>query len=209
MVPPTSQWKKKKTNYIHISEMWKHLELKVRFCTFTAFKVKEDSTEFWNERGYSAMETEDNGSLPTSQVWILAPCQGGHHKIRPKAISPTKTRGFLIQICENPDIISENWPHRNLLRTLMYKTQKDHPQRSYHAPPRAAMNSRWTTASSFKFVQICSEFQKTDHTKRLYGFRSTKPENFRSKTWATRCHAPPEGPAISASTNTPSHVPPS
>ena len=48
------------------------------------------------------------------------------------------------------------------------------------------MNSRWTTAFSFESVQICSEFQKTDHTKRLYGFRSTKPENFRSKTWATR-----------------------
>ena len=50
--------------YIHISEMWKQLELKVRFCTSTALKVKEDCTEFWNERGYSAMEIEDDRSLP-------------------------------------------------------------------------------------------------------------------------------------------------
>ena len=55
-------------NYIHISEMWKRLELKVRFCKLTALKVKENCTKFWNESGYSAMKAEDDGSLPTSQV---------------------------------------------------------------------------------------------------------------------------------------------
>ena len=29
-------------------------------------------------------------------------------KLDQKAISPTKTHGFLIQICENPDLISQN-----------------------------------------------------------------------------------------------------
>ena len=31
--------------------------------------------------------------------------------------------------------------HRNLLRTFVYKTQKDLQQRSHHAPPRAATDS--------------------------------------------------------------------
>ena len=51
-------------NYIHISKMWKQLKLKVRFCKLTTLKVKENCAEFWNERGYSAMETEDDRSLP-------------------------------------------------------------------------------------------------------------------------------------------------
>ena len=76
-----------------------------------------------------------------SQVWILAPsCQGGHHKIRPKGHTPTKTRGFPFQICENPDLISQNWPHRDLKRASNYKTLKNQAHRRKHAHPRAAIS---------------------------------------------------------------------
>ena len=51
-------------NCIHISKMWIQLKLKVRFCKLTTLKVKENCVEFWNERWYSAMETEDDRSLP-------------------------------------------------------------------------------------------------------------------------------------------------
>lgn len=123
--------------------------------------------------------------------------------------SPTKTRGFLIQICENPDIISQNRPHQNLLRTSIYKTQKDHQQRRHNAQPRAAINLRRPAAQSFKPVQICFEFQKTDHTRVSHGLRRTKPENFRPRNPDTRRHAPLEARDIAASTNTRSHAPPS
>ena len=80
------------------------------------FEMKED-IQPWRQ------ETEDDGSLPThkSESW--------HHPIKvatirldQKAISPKKTRGFLIQICENPDLISKNWYHRSLLRPSIYQT---------------------------------------------------------------------------------------
>ena len=58
-------------------------------------------------------------------------------------------------------------------------------------------------------MQIYSQFYKTDTIEVFYSLQSTKPENFRSKTWATRHHAPPEGLEISASMNTHSHAPPS
>ena len=64
--------------------------------------------------------------------------QRSHYKIRPKGHSPTKTRGFPFQICENLDLISQNWPHRDLKRTSIYKTQKFQVQNLKHAPPRAA-----------------------------------------------------------------------
>ena len=58
-------------------------------------------------------------------------------------------------------------------------------------------------------MQIYSQFYKTDTIEVFYSLQSTKPENFRSKTWATRHHAPLEGLEISASMNTHSHAPPS
>ena len=58
---PASEKKKKKKNYVHISEMWEQLELKVS-ANSNALKVRKVCTKFWNERGYSAIETEDDGS---------------------------------------------------------------------------------------------------------------------------------------------------
>ena len=75
------------------------------------------------------------------------PVKAATTKLDQKAISPTKTCGFLIQICENPDLISQNSNHRNLLRTSMYKTQKDHQQRSYHPPPQSCDDS-WPSPSN-------------------------------------------------------------
>ena len=69
-----------------------------------------------------------------------------HPKIRPKGHSPTKTRGIPFQIYENPDLISQNWPHRDLKRTSIYKTQKIQAQKQPHTPPRAAPDSRRPTA---------------------------------------------------------------
>ena len=56
--------------------------------------------------------------------------------------------------------------------------------------------SKWPAAYSLKSVQICPWFHKNDKTMVFYGFRSTKPENFRSKITVTRRHAQPEDPTI-------------
>ena len=76
--------------------------------------------------------------------------------------------------------------HRNLLRTLMNKTQENHPQK---ARPRTHSNQRNSLSKS---VQNRPSFHKTDNTRLLNGLQSTKPRNFRSKTPGTRLHAPPE-----------------
>ena len=80
--------------------------------------------------------------------------------------------------------------HRNLLRTLMYKTQKDHQRR--HALPHAAINFQQPASFSFKSTQIWEKFYKTDATTRSIGLWSTKPENFKPKSPGTRCYTPPK-----------------
>ena len=70
----------------------------------------------------------------------------------------------------------------------------------------ARLQASEIVASSFRHVQICSKFQKTDNTRRSTRPRSTKPKNCRPKQWATRHHAPPEGLEISAPTNTHSYA---
>ena len=87
MVPPTGQWKKKKKkkNYVHISEMWEQLELKVRFCKLKCTQSQESLHQIlkW-KRIFSHRDRRWWLTLPTSQVWILAPsCQGGHCQSRP------------------------------------------------------------------------------------------------------------------------------
>ena len=91
--------------------------------------------------------------------------------------------------------------HRNLLRTLMYKTQKHHKKRSHHAPPCTATNFQRPADFSFKSVQIWEKFYKSDATTQSTSPRSTKPENFKPKNGRTRCHAPPK------SFDTPRHSP--
>ena len=85
----------------------------------------------------------------------------------------------------------EKSTHRNFLRTLMYKTQKDLQQRSHHASPRTATNFQRPADFSFKFVQIWEKFYKTDATTQSTGPRSMKPENCKPNNGRTRLHAPP------------------
>lgn len=53
------------------------------------------------------------------------------------------THGLLFQVCENPDIISQNWPHYDLIWNLICKSQKDQPKTTIHAPPCAATSFRY------------------------------------------------------------------
>ena len=78
--------------------------------------------------------------------------------------------------------------HINLLRTLMYKTQK---KSSTTKPPRTATKFQWLVDFSFKSVQIWEKFYKTDATTRSIGPRSTKPWNFKPKSSCTHIHALP------------------
>ena len=58
-----------KKNHIHVSEMWKQLEFKVKFCKFTALKIKKDYTKFWNERRHPVnVEKQKNGGSPPT-IW--------------------------------------------------------------------------------------------------------------------------------------------
>ena len=135
------------------------------------------------------------------QVWILAPsCQGGHHKIRPKGHSPTKTRGFPFRFVKIQTLFHKTDPTGTLngLRfTKPWKTKLTGGNTRLHARPQDSE----TAASSFRPVQICSKFQKTDNTRRSTGPRSTKPKNCRPERWATRHHEPLQGPRNAASTN--------
>ena len=55
--------------------------------------------------------------------------------------------------------------HRNLLRTLMYKTQKDLQQRSHHAPPRTRDNQRLSPSklciSVYDFTKLTIPWSST------------------------------------------------
>ena len=70
----------------------------------------------------------------------------------------------------------------------MYKTQKDFQQRSHHAPSQVPSDPRVSHSNMRKSKK---NFTKKDATTRSIGLRSTKPENFRPKSLATRCHAQP------------------
>ena len=142
------------------------------------------------------MEIEADGSLPTSQVWILAPsCQGSHHKIRPKGHSPTKTRGFPFQICENPDLISQNWPHRDLKRTSIYKTLKNQAHWRKHMPPRAAISF----GNRNLVLQICANLPTISENKPYQEILRPpiyKTQEFRDQKSS---HAPPATSAFTSS----------
>ena len=67
----------------------------------------------------------------------------------------------------------------------MYKTQKDFQQRSHHAPSQVPSDPRVSHSNMRKSKK---NFTKKDATTRSIGLRSTKPENFRPKSLATRSH---------------------
>ena len=79
--------------------------------------------------------------------------------------------------------------HKNLLRTLMYKTQKDLQQRSHHAPPQTPKHP---AGFSFKSAQVWENFHKTGATTRSIGPRSTEPKNFKPRNGYICLHAPPQ-----------------
>ena len=119
------------------------------------------------------------GILTTSCQSRLQKEQKSHHR-------QIVTHDLLYQFCENPKIITQNWPHRDAKWTKIYKAQENlnltEGNMHLHVRPQALE----IAASSFKSVQICSKFQKIDRTRRLYGFRSTRYENFRPKKVTTR-----------------------
>ena len=86
------------------------------------------------------METEDDRSSPTfwpSSLSTDAALSELPAKKKKKKKREQKSHhrqivihDFLFQICENQKIISQNWPHKDLKRTSIYKTMKNQDHRS-------------------------------------------------------------------------------
>ena len=177
------------------------MELKVRFCKF---KVNEVCTKSWKKRGAhkyimlserNYWRDEDLGCilfniivLPTlatvrdicwlanlpeisNTVWTTVKTKMATSPTMP-AISHS---GFLKILTR----FHKKSTHRNLQRTLMYKTQKkiinNGATTHHHASPHTATNFQQPADFSFKSVQIWEKFYKTDATTRSIGPRSTKP----------------------------------
>ena len=119
-------------------------------------------------------------------AWIVKCCQDGHRQSRPRWQHGQQwLRSPIPDFYNFWQDFTKKLTHRNLLRTLMNKTQENHPQK---ARPRTHSDRR----NSFsKSAQNWPPFHKTDTTRLLNGLRSTKPRNFRSKNQGTRLHAPP------------------
>ena len=87
------------------------------------------------------------------------------------------TNSFLIWICENPNLISQNCPHRGLLRPSIYQTWK----------AQQCATKAFEVMDSFTFVQSQSSFHKSNTTIRSIGPQFTKPRKIGSIQPYTRC----------------------
>ena len=123
-----------KKNNIHVSKMWKQLKFKVRFCKLTALSTQHSKSK----KTAPKVEMKDTiqktvahhlppSSLSTGATLSELPRKKKEQKSHHRQIV---THDFLFQICENPKIISQNWPHKDLKRTSIYKTLKNQDHRS-------------------------------------------------------------------------------
>ena len=89
---------------------------------------------------------------------LTTSCQSHPQKEQKSHHRQIITHGLLYQFCENPKIISQNWPHRGVKWTKIYIAQENlnltGGNTNLHAWPQALE----IAASSFKYVQICSKF---------------------------------------------------
>ena len=155
----------------------------------SALKIKGDCTKGWNERCH----TENGSSSPT--FWPLSLSTGAalseppakkNRKVIIDKLSPTTLSSKFMKI---QTLFHKTDPTRTLngLRfTKPWKIKLTGVNTRLHAWPQASE----ITDSSFKSMEICSKFQKTDHTRVFHGLKCTKPENFRPKNIDTHSHAP-------------------
>ena len=165
--------------------------LKLDFASsqHSALKIKEDCTKGWNERCH----TENGSSSPTfwpsslsTGAALLEPPVKKNRKVIIDKLSPTAFSSKFMKIQTLFHKIDPTGTLNGLRFTKPWKIKFIGANTCLHVQPQASE----IADSSFKSVQICSKFQKMDHTRIFHGLRCTKPENFRPKNIDTRSHAP-------------------
>ena len=155
----------------------------------SALKIKEDCTKGWNERCH----TENGSSSPT--FWPSSLSTGAtlselpvkkNRKVIIDKFSHTAFSSKFMKIQTLFHKIDPTGTLNGLRFTKPWKIKFIEANTCLHMQPQASE----IADSSFKSVQICSKFQKTDHTRIFHGFRCTKPENFKPKNIDTRSHMP-------------------
>ena len=115
----------------------------------------------------------------------------------------TMPADFSFRFEKNPNLILRNWPHKDLKRTSISKTKKDHQQYNCHAPPQssriAAYFFTFTKKSRLQFAKVASPLNPAvldlQNLKNLASNdeprASTRHQNVRwSPASFTRSHAP-------------------